>query len=91
MALEDTTMTRSQPRHLGRSARLHGLFALMLAACVATLAIAAAVALLDSTAASTGPGSASQENDTVFAVGDAPLRNTHARHRPAPATRGKGH
>ena len=43
-------MTRSEPRDLDMPARLHGLFALALAACVAIAAIAAAVALLDDAA-----------------------------------------
>jgi hypothetical protein len=71
MAFEDTVMTRSEPSGLGRATRLHGLLALMLAACVAIMAIAAAVALLDNAVRPSAIGSTSQETDTAFAGSDA--------------------
>jgi hypothetical protein len=62
MAFEEHRMTRSEPRDSGRPVRLHGLLALVIAACIAIGAIAAAVALLDDAARAAGASSASQSS-----------------------------
>ncbi len=82
-------MIRSQRGGLGRAIRLHDLFALMLAACVAIIAIAAAVALLDGAAPHAAASeSASQDENTSFGARDAAQLGARAT-RHAPATRGK--
>jgi len=57
-------MMHSGPRERDRPVRLHGLYALMLAASVAIGAIAAAVALLDASAQPAGAGAATQTPST---------------------------
>ena len=64
-------MTHSEPRHLGRTTRLHGLLALMLAASIATLAIAAAVALLDNAIDPPGGSPAALDGENAFSIRDA--------------------
>jgi len=81
-------MTHSEPRGLGRSARLHGLFALMLAACVAIGAIAAALALLDNAVRPTG-GSSTMQADSAFSVGRGAERDERTMNGSATTVRAK--
>jgi hypothetical protein len=83
MALEKTVMTHLEPRDLGRPVRLHGLYALMLAACIAIGAIAAALALLDNAARPSGARAASPAANSTFASGGDSARNERAVHRSA--------
>ena len=84
-------MTHSEPREFGRSAQLHGLYALLLAACIAIGAIAAAVALLDTsvrqTAAATGAPTASQ----AFAAEGGVLRDGRGTNLPSRARQAMPH
>lgn len=61
-------MTSAEPRDRDRTPRLHGLFALMLAACIAIGAIAAAVALLDDAARPARASPASQGSGSLSAA-----------------------
>jgi hypothetical protein len=69
MAYEEIVMTRTEPtRDLGRATHLHGLFALILAACVALGAIAAALALLDNAAPPNAARAASPTANSPYTV-----------------------